>query len=126
MAKAADFRIIFKSELIVNSPMAYLTDLPADLKAAIKKPCSRSHSKDKAAFDKIYEGKQLPFVRGRPQGLRAHRRHDQVRRRAAQEEASVLSRHGAAAGFDPPPRRCQTLNPPPMPASDPSPPAGAA
>ncbi len=32
-----DFRIIFKSEQIVNSPMAYLADLPADLKAAIKK-----------------------------------------------------------------------------------------
>ncbi len=28
MAKAEDFRIIYKSEQIVNSPMAYLTDLP--------------------------------------------------------------------------------------------------
>ena len=33
MVKADDFRMIFKSEQIVNSPMAYLTDLPADLKA---------------------------------------------------------------------------------------------
>ena len=62
MAKAADFRIILKSEQIVNSPMAYLTDLPADLKAAIKKAVLEIAVKDKAAFDKIYEGKQLPFV----------------------------------------------------------------
>src|SRR5215475_4414521 len=62
MAKAADFRIIFKSDLIVNSPMAYLSALPPDLKAAIKKAVLELHAKDPAAFDKIYEGKQLPFV----------------------------------------------------------------
>jgi phosphonate transport system substrate-binding protein len=62
MAKAADFRIVFKSELIVNSPVAYLATLPEDLKAAIKKAVLEVHSKDPAAFDKIYEGKQLPFV----------------------------------------------------------------
>jgi len=61
MAKAEDFRIIFKSELIVNSPMAYLTALPADLKAAIRKAVLEVAEKDKAAFDTIYEGKQLPF-----------------------------------------------------------------
>lgn len=62
MAKAADFRIVFKSDQIVNSPMAYLTALPADLKAQIKKAVLEVAIKDKAAFDKIYEGKQLPFV----------------------------------------------------------------
>jgi phosphonate transport system substrate-binding protein len=62
MAKAADFRIILKSEQIVNSPMAYLGTLPADLKAAIKKAVLELAVKDKAAFDKIYEGKQLPFA----------------------------------------------------------------
>ena len=62
MAKAADFRIIFKSDLIVNSPVAYLATLPDDLKAAIKKAVLEVHAKDPAAFDKIYEGKQLPFV----------------------------------------------------------------
>jgi phosphonate transport system substrate-binding protein len=61
MAKAADFKIIFKSDQIVNSPMAYLADLPADLKAAIKKAILELADKDKAAFDKIYEGKQKPF-----------------------------------------------------------------
>jgi phosphonate transport system substrate-binding protein len=61
MAKAADFRTIFKSDQIVNSPMAYLTELPADLKAKIKAAVLELATKDKAAFDKIYEGKQLPF-----------------------------------------------------------------
>jgi phosphonate transport system substrate-binding protein len=61
MVKAEDFRIIFKSDQIVNSPMAYLTELPADLKAKIKTAVLELATKDKAAFDKIYEGKQLPF-----------------------------------------------------------------
>ncbi len=61
MAKAQDFRIIFKSEQIVNSPMAYLTTLPADLKAAIKKAVLEVATKDPDAFNKIYEGKQKPY-----------------------------------------------------------------
>jgi phosphonate transport system substrate-binding protein len=61
MANPADFRIIFKSELIVNSPMAYLSTLPPDLKAAIKKAVLEVATKDPAAFGKIYEGKQKPF-----------------------------------------------------------------
>lgn len=61
MAKASDYRIIFKSDQIVNSPMAYLSDLPADLKAAIRKAVLEIAVKDKAAFDKIYDGKQKPF-----------------------------------------------------------------
>ncbi|RYE31049.1 MAG: phosphonate ABC transporter substrate-binding protein [Hyphomicrobiales bacterium] len=62
MAKADDFRIIFKSEQIVNSPMAYLTDLPEELKAKIRDAVLNLATKDKAAFDKIYEGKQGPLV----------------------------------------------------------------
>jgi phosphonate transport system substrate-binding protein len=62
MAKAEDFRIIFKSDLIVNSPMAYLTGLPDSLKAAIRKSVFEFAAKDPAAFEKLYEGKQLPFV----------------------------------------------------------------
>jgi phosphonate transport system substrate-binding protein len=61
MTKAAEYRIIFKSDQIVNSPMTYLAELPADLKAAIKKAILEVAEKDKAAFDKIYEGKQKPF-----------------------------------------------------------------
>jgi phosphonate transport system substrate-binding protein len=62
MAKAADFRIVFKSDLIVNSPMAYLSTLPEDLKAAIRKAVLNLATNDPAAFDKIYDGKQLPFA----------------------------------------------------------------
>ena len=62
LAKADDFRIIFKSDLIVNSPMAYLTELPADLRGAIKKAVLEFAVKDPAGFQTLYEGKQLPFV----------------------------------------------------------------
>ena len=62
MVKADDFRIIYKSEQIVNSPMAYLTDMPEDLKAKIRDAVLNLATKDKAAFDKIYEGKQGPLV----------------------------------------------------------------
>lgn len=61
MAKAEDFRIIYKSDLIVNSPMAYLSDLPPELKTAIKTAVLGIASKDKTAFDKIYEGKSRPL-----------------------------------------------------------------
>ncbi len=61
MVKAEDFRIIYKSDQIVNSPMAYLSDLPTDLKAKIKDAVLNLATKDKTAFDKIYEGKQGPL-----------------------------------------------------------------
>ncbi|MEI5667227.1 phosphonate ABC transporter substrate-binding protein [Bosea sp. CCNWLW174] len=62
MVKADDFRIIYKSEQIVNSPMAYLSELPTELKAKIRDAVLNLATKDKAAFDKIYEGKQGPLV----------------------------------------------------------------
>jgi len=61
MVKAADFRILFKSDQIVNSPMAYLTTLPAELRGAIRKAVLDLPEKHKAAFDTIYEGKQKPW-----------------------------------------------------------------
>lgn len=61
MVKAEDFRMIFKSEQIVNSPLAYLSEMPEDLKKSIRDAVFSMATKDKAAFDKIYEGKQLPF-----------------------------------------------------------------
>jgi phosphonate transport system substrate-binding protein len=57
MAKYDDYRIIYKSDLIVNSPYAYLATLPADLKAKIRDAFFSIEKNDKAAFDKIYEGK---------------------------------------------------------------------
>lgn len=61
MVKAEDFRLIFKSEQIVNSPFAYLTDLPADLRAKIKQAVLDLPKKDPDAFKKIYDGKQGPW-----------------------------------------------------------------
>src|SRR5688572_16494360 len=61
VVKAENFRIIFKSDQIVNSPMAYLSSLPEDLKAKIRDAVLNLATKDKAVFDGIYGGKQLPF-----------------------------------------------------------------
>jgi phosphonate transport system substrate-binding protein len=61
MVKAEDFRFIFKSDQIVNSPMAVLSDMPADLKAAIKTAVLEIAKKDAAAFEKISEGKVKPW-----------------------------------------------------------------
>ena len=61
MAKKDDVKMIYKSELIVNSPFAYLSDLPADMKASIKKAFLEAPTKDKAAFDKLSDGKNKPW-----------------------------------------------------------------
>jgi len=61
MVKKEDFRIIFKSDQIVNSPVAYLDSLPADLKKLIEQAFLNAHQKDKAAFDKLSDGKNEPY-----------------------------------------------------------------
>jgi len=61
LAKKEDFRIILKSDLIPNSPYAYLADLPADLKAAIWKAFQEAPTKAKVAFDKLSDGKDREF-----------------------------------------------------------------
>lgn len=61
MVKAEDFRVVFKSDQIVNSPMAYLADMPSELKAAIQKAVLEIAIKDKVAFDKITDGKARPW-----------------------------------------------------------------
>jgi phosphonate transport system substrate-binding protein len=61
LAKKEDFRIVAKSDLIPNSPYAYLADLPADLKAAIWKAFEEAPTKAKAAFDKLSDGKDREF-----------------------------------------------------------------
>ena len=62
MAKKEDFRIVFKSELLPNSPYAYLTALPDDLKKLIVKVFDEAPTKDKAAFDRLSDGKDQGFV----------------------------------------------------------------
>jgi phosphonate transport system substrate-binding protein len=59
--KKEDFRIIVKSDLIINSPYAYLNNLPDDMKAAIKQAFMTAHEKDKEAFKKLSDGKNLPW-----------------------------------------------------------------
>jgi phosphonate transport system substrate-binding protein len=61
MVKAADFRIIFTSEQIVNSPMAYRTSLPAELRAAIRAAVLAMPQQDPAAFERLTDGRQRPW-----------------------------------------------------------------
>lgn len=62
MAKYGDFRIIFKSEQIVNSPMAVLADMPADLKKAIATAVMSFAEKDPEGFKKVTDGKAKPWA----------------------------------------------------------------
>ncbi|WP_407165875.1 phosphonate ABC transporter substrate-binding protein [Bradyrhizobium sp. ORS 111] len=59
--KKEDFRIISKSDLIINSPYAYLRDLPDDMKAAIKQAFLDADKKDPEAFKKLSDGKNRPW-----------------------------------------------------------------
>jgi phosphonate transport system substrate-binding protein len=59
--KKEDFRIIVKSDLIINSPFAYLSDLPEDMKAAIKQAFLDAPQKDSEAFKKLSDGKNRPW-----------------------------------------------------------------
>ena len=61
MVKKEDFRMIYKSDPIVNSPIAYLDSLPADLKQKIEKAFIDASAKDKVAYDKLSDGKNDPF-----------------------------------------------------------------
>jgi phosphonate transport system substrate-binding protein len=61
MAKYSDFKMIFKSDVIVNSPMAVLADMPADLKLAIKDAILNVSKNDPKAFEKATDGKSKPW-----------------------------------------------------------------
>jgi phosphonate transport system substrate-binding protein len=62
MAKKEDFRIVFKSGLLPGSPYAYLSNLPDDLKKSIVTAFTDAPTKDKAAFDRLSDGKDKEFV----------------------------------------------------------------
>jgi phosphonate transport system substrate-binding protein len=59
--KKEDFRVILKSDLIINSPTAYLTALPADLKAKIREAFINAPKKAPEAFAKLSDGKNRPW-----------------------------------------------------------------
>ncbi len=61
MVKAEDFRILMKSDMIVNSPYAYMADLPADLKKSIATAFMAMPTKAPDAFKKATDGKQQPW-----------------------------------------------------------------
>lgn len=57
MVKAEDFKIVFRSDKIAGSPTAFLASLPQDARDAITKAFMESPVKDKAAFDRLSDGK---------------------------------------------------------------------
>lgn len=61
MAKYSEFKMIFKSDVIVNSPIAVLADLPSDLKVAIKKAILDIAKNDPKSFEKATDGKAKPW-----------------------------------------------------------------
>lgn len=60
-AKLDNFRIILKSDLIINSPTAYLDSLPEDLKTAIRTAWLDAAKNDEAAFERLSDGKNQPY-----------------------------------------------------------------
>jgi phosphonate transport system substrate-binding protein len=63
MVKAEDFRIIDRSDKIPGGPVVYLASFPAEMKAAIAQAFIDAPVKDKAAFDKLSDGKDRGFAR---------------------------------------------------------------
>jgi phosphonate transport system substrate-binding protein len=62
MVKKEDFKIVFRSEKIPGSPYAFLTTLPPELKTAITKAFFEAPTRNKAAFDKLTDGKSPGFA----------------------------------------------------------------
>lgn len=60
--KEDDFRIVLKSDLIINSPTAFLADMPADAKAAIRKAYFDAATAAPDAFAKLSDGKNRPWA----------------------------------------------------------------
>lgn len=61
LMKKDDFRIIHTSAPIINGPYTYLSDLPEDLKVAIRKAFDEAPTKDKAAFERLADGQRKGF-----------------------------------------------------------------
>ncbi len=62
MVKAEDFRVIFKSDVIVNSPWTVLSDMPVDLKKGIATALLEISVKDPEAFKRATDGKAKPWA----------------------------------------------------------------
>jgi len=55
--------MVFKTPILPGSPYAYLSDLPDDLKGTIMSAFIAAPTKNKAAFDKLSDGKDKEFVK---------------------------------------------------------------
>ncbi|MCJ2050620.1 phosphonate ABC transporter substrate-binding protein [Methylobacterium sp. J-070] len=60
--KQSDFRVVFKSDFLPEGPWAALASLPADLKAKIRQAFIDLPKADKAAFDRLSDGKDLDLT----------------------------------------------------------------
>lgn len=61
MARYDDFRIVFRSEQIVNSPMAMLSTLPDPLKAAIREAVLTLPQREPEVFHRMTDGAARPW-----------------------------------------------------------------
>jgi phosphonate transport system substrate-binding protein len=61
MVKESDFRIVFKSDQIPNSPVAYLKALPDDLKVRIRAAFLGINEKAPDVWKRISDGTSLPW-----------------------------------------------------------------
>lgn len=62
IVKASDYRMVFRSDLIVNGPYAYLSSLPQDLKDRIRTAWLQAQTKDKQAVSQRFDGKAGSFT----------------------------------------------------------------
>jgi phosphonate transport system substrate-binding protein len=62
MVRASDFRVLFRSDLIVNGPYAFLSSMPQDLKDLIRTAWLQAHLKDEAAVKLRFDGKPGHFT----------------------------------------------------------------
>ncbi|KQP41404.1 phosphonate ABC transporter substrate-binding protein [Methylobacterium sp. Leaf104] len=58
----SDFRVVFKSDFLPEGPFAMLASLPDDLKAKIRDALVAMPKADKAAFDRLSDGKDQDFT----------------------------------------------------------------
>jgi phosphonate transport system substrate-binding protein len=62
MVKAEEFRIIDRSDKIPGGPVVMLSTFPEAMKAAIRDAFIEAPTKDKAAFDRLSDGKDRGFA----------------------------------------------------------------
>ncbi len=58
----SDFRVVFKSDILQGDPYAVLASLPDALKARIRQALLDLPKADRAAFDKLSDGKDLDLI----------------------------------------------------------------